>query len=180
MSYPYRYAPGAEVSGAIMSAVFNHYTRNDVIESLERHGLDYFDAENWYPVEQFISLLEEWSEMPAFTTNFVSVGMAMIYHIDLPDDFDKKNPVDKLFLIGELHLSHHRGEAGTYVVKQTGPSTIQFKENTVWPDDLIYGYIYGAAQRFLPQYVHFTLRYAAGHQHQENGGETTLFELTWE
>ena len=69
MPYPYRYDHNVEVSGAAMSAVFNHYRREEVIESLEEHHLDYFEADAWYPVDQFIELLEEWIQLPTTTTN---------------------------------------------------------------------------------------------------------------
>lgn len=181
MSFPYRYAPGVEVSGTVMSAIFNHYRRDEVLESLQKHHLDYFDADQWYPVDQFLRLLNEWSHMPSFMTNLISVGMAMIYHLDVPDEIERLDPVAKLCLLGDLHTTAHRhGDAGHYAVEQVANRVIRYTENMVWPDDMIYGYIYGAAQHFLGQGIHFTLRYLDGHQHQNDGGDSTLLELAWE
>lgn len=179
--YPYRYAPGTEVSGAVMSALFNHYQRDDVIESLRKHGLDYFEADQWYPVNQFIDLLAEWAESPAFSTNLVSVGMAMTYHIELPDEIEVLSGVEKLLLLGDMHMSQHRnGDAGCYKVERRNDHTIRYQENTVWPDDMIYGYIYGAAKRYLDHGVHFSVRYVNDAERQELGGNSTSFDLIWE
>lgn len=181
MTYPYRFAPGVEVSGAIMSAIFNHYRRDDVLASLQAHGLDYFDPDQWYAVDQFINLLAEWSHMPAFSTNLVSVGMAMIYHIDLPDAIERLSDFDKMLKLGDLHIAQHRnGDVGSYTVKAVSPRMISYRQNTVWPDDLIYGYIYGAAQRYIGHTSFFTLRYAENHQRQDMGGKSTILELTLE
>jgi hypothetical protein len=181
MRYPYRFVPNAEVSGAIMSAIFNHYRRDEVLESLQKHGLDYFDADKWYPVDQFINLLAEWSKMPSFMSNLVSVGMAMIYHVDTPDNMDSLSSVDKLLMLGDLHLSQHRnGDVGAYVVNRVGEKAICYTETLIWPDDMIYGYLYGAAQRYLGYGVHFTLAYDSSHIRQDMGGQSTILNLKWE
>ncbi len=181
MAYPYRHAPGTEVSGAVMSAIFNHYQRDDVIESLQKHGLDYFEADQWYPVDQFINLLAEWSESPAFSTNLVSIGMAMTYHIELPDEIEALSGLEKLMLLGDMHMGQHRsGDAGCYRVERIGESAIRYTENTVWPDDMIYGYIYGAARRYLDRGVHFSVRYVKDAERQDTGGGSTTFDLIWE
>lgn len=181
MAYPYRYAPDAEVSGAVMISLFNHYRRDDVIDSLQRHGLDNLDAERWYSVDPFIRLLDEWSKMPSFSTNLISVGMAMIYHLEPPEDTSGLSPVEKLLMLGEMHMAHHRnGDAGSYTIRQLNDKTIRYIENTIWPDDMIYGYIYGAAQRYLGQGNRFTLRYMAGTQRQDMGGTETTLDLSWD
>ena len=64
-------------------------------------------------------------------------------------------PIEKMKKLGELHMMHHRnGDAGEYTVKIVDDKHMTFIENTLWPDDMIYGYIYGAAQRFLRQRRH--------------------------
>lgn len=181
MRYPYRHAPKAEVSGAVMSAIFNHYRRDKVIDSLKQHRLDYFDAEQWYPVDQFINLLAEWSKLPEIISNYVSVGMAMIYHIELPDHIERLDGEAKLPLLGDFMMSQHRGiGAGEFTAHSTNPGTIIYTETTVWPDDIIYGYIYGAAKRYVGKDKHFTLRYTNDHTHQDAGGDSTVLKLQWE
>lgn len=178
MAYPYRYANAAKVSGALMSALFNHYRRDEVLESLQAHGLDYFDAEQWYPVDQFIDLLAEWSRQSAFSTNAVSVGMAMTYHIELPDELESLPTEDKLLRLGDFFMSQHSGDGlGQFSATRIDERTIRYTENTVWPDDILYGYIYGAAQRYLGHGKHFTLSYVDLHQRMDAGSDKTLFEL---
>lgn len=178
MNYPYRYANQAQVSGALMSALFNHYRRDEVLDSLQAHGLDYFDADKWYPVDQFINLLSEWAQQSSFSTNAVSIGMAMIYHIELPDELENLPTQDKLLRLGDFFMAQHNGtDLGHFTADQLDDRTIRYTENTVWPDDIIYGYIYGAAQRYLGQGTHFTLAYADLKQRMDAGSDKTLFEL---
>ncbi len=179
--FPYRYAPGAEVSGAAMTAIFNHYRREAVISSVRAHNMDELDPETWYPVDDFINLLKDWMEQPNSMTNLVSVGMAIIYHIEPSDEVQDLDAVQKLLLLGDFHTAHHRGSGvGSYTVRQVADRHIEFVENTVWPDDMIYGYLYGAAQRYLDHGSYFTLRYDDQHKRQDFGGDSTLFHLTWE
>ncbi len=179
--FPYRYAPGAEVSGAAMTAIFNHYRRDAVISSVKAHHMDDLDPESWYPVDEFINLLKEWMNRPNAMTNLVSVGMAIIYHIEPGEDFENLDTVQKLLQLGDIHSAQHRkGSPGKYVVKQLDDKHIQYWENTVWPDDMVYGYLYGAAQRYLDHGTYFTLKYDDEHKRQDFGGDSTIFHLTWE
>ncbi len=181
MDYPYRFAPSAEVMGAVMSAVFNHYQRSDVLESLQKHGLDYFEADQWYPVDTFVNLLAEWWHIPEFFTTFVSVGIAMAYHIELPDEAEALGVPEKLMLMGDLHMQQHRGQGvGGYQVKRLSANSIRYTENTLWPDDMIYGYLYGAAQRYLDKSMRFTLQIVNNTTRQDMGGSETILDLSWE
>jgi len=179
--YPYRYAPGAEVTGAVMTAIFNHYRREAVISSVKAHHMDDLDPEGWYAVDEFIHLLKDWMRHPNSMTNLVSVGMAIIYHIEESGEPYGPEPLDNLLRLGDLHLAHHRyGEVGAYTVTQVGEKHIQFLEDMVWPDDMIYGYLYGAAQRYLERGTYLTLSYDPKHKRQEFGGDSTIFHLIWE
>ncbi len=178
MIYPYRYAPHAQVLGAGMSAIFNHYRREAVLASLKTHGLDYLEPDEWYEVDKFIEVFAEWHHLPAFTTNYVSVGMALIYHMEALDELDAVDPLQKLLLLGDLHVAQHRaGEVGRYKVTQLTERHIVYEENMVWPDDLIYGYIYGATQHILRDQTSFVVTYDEKHQRQEYGGQSTLIHL---
>lgn len=180
MAYPYRFSPNAEVFGAGMSALFNHYRREDVIDSLTRHGLDYFEPDGWYPVDRFINLLAEWSKMAGSITTLVSVGMAMTYHIELPDDIALLSGLEKIMLLGDMHVQQHRsGDVGAYTVERTDENKIRFTENMIWPDDMIYGYIYGTAKRYLDHNLYFSLHYVNNDNRQDMGGSQTVFDLIW-
>lgn len=181
MRYPYRYAPDAQVSGAIMSAIFNHYRRDSVIDSLKQHNLDYFDADQWYPVDQFINLLAEWSQLPEIVSNYVSVGMAMTYHIELPEELEALDAMTKIHRLGDFMMSQHRGAGvGSFTARITGEKSVIYTESTLWPDDIIYGYIYGAARRYLPRGTHFRLAYADDQPRQADGAAQTVLTLSWE
>lgn len=180
MSYPYRYVPKAEVLGATMSAIFNNYRRDEVLDSLKKHGAHELDADKWYPVDLFIDIFKEWLAVPGASSNVISVGMALVYHIDLPDELENASPIEKLMKLGELHVNQHRhGNVGTYQVERLSDKHLVYTENMVWPDDLIYGYLYGACMRYLGQDKSFTLSYDATHR-QDMGENATIFHLVWD
>ncbi len=179
MSYPYRYAPGCDVLGAGISAIFNHRRRNEVLDSLSYHKADDLDPNTWYPVDKFIDIFAEWIEMPGGNDNVVSVGMAMIYHLELPPAMERLKSVDKLLALGDLHLSHHRGDIGRYQIQLDGQRHIVITENTIWPDGMIYGFVYGAAQHFFPERTPFTLSFDTQQPRQDEGGEFSTLHLTW-
>lgn len=180
MSYPYRYAPNAEVHAAAIIPIYNHYRRAEVLESVREHHLEDLEEDHWYPVDELIELFTEWFEMESSMSNLVSVGMALIYHMEFPPELEDLDTIDKLLALGELHMLHHRnGAVGSYQAELVSPNHIVYTENTIWPDDMIYGYLYGAAQRMLPNGVHFILRYDDSIVRQQDGGATTVFHLTW-
>lgn len=180
MSYPYRYASSAEVHGAAIIPVYNHLRRDEVLESVRGHHLEDIAEDGWYPIDEIIDLFVDWFQMESAMTNMVSVGLALIYHMEMPPAMEDLDTIDKLLALGELHMLYHRnGDVGSYQVEWVGENHIVYTEDTIWPDDLIYGYIYGAAQRFLPKDVHFILRYDDTVVRQEMGGDYTVFHLTW-
>lgn len=181
MPYPYRYAPNAEIRGAAAIAIFNNFRRDSVIESLEVHGLTDLDPEQWYPVDRFIDVFKQWSGDADFSANLVSIGMAIIYHLELPTEIESLPDEEKLLHLGRLFEAQHRnGNVGQCSSDQIGPQHIRYSESSIWPDDMIYGYIYGSARRYLPRGVHFTVSYDETEPTQNLGGDRTVIHLTWE
>ncbi len=183
MPYPYRYAPGAEVLGQAASAIFNHMLGDEVMDSLRKHGVDQLKPDEWYPVDKFIEVFADWFKNPENTSNqLVSVGMAIIHNAVLPPEMESAPLIDKLILLGKLHDINHRGsgDPGRYVIEQLGEKHLKYTTNTPYPDDMIYGYIYGVAKRFLPRGTHFTVSYDPDVPRQHEGGTHTVFHLRWD
>ncbi|NDJ52064.1 MAG: hypothetical protein GYB68_03145, partial [Chloroflexi bacterium] len=57
---------------------------------------------------------------------------------------------------------------------------IRYTEDTVYPDHMIYGYIYGIARRFLGRDHSFTVKYDPELRRQDAGGSATVIHLEWE
>jgi len=182
MSYPYRYAPDCKVIGAAASALVNHMNRDAVIDSLETHGLVEIEPEAWYPADKFVNVFKDWieSDPSGVSSNLVSVGLAIIENMVLPPDMETMSQREKLLMVGTLHeLQHSGGDPGGYEIFEVGPQHIQYNTNTIYPDDMIYGYIYGIARRYLDSGTRFTVRYDPDVPRQEKGGTQTIIHLTW-
>lgn len=182
MHYPYRYVPGVEVLGAAASAIFNHLLGDEVMESLRKHGVDQLQPDQWYSVDKFIEVFADWFRNPSNTSNqLVSVGMAIIDNAVLPPEMETAPLEQKLFLLGALHqINHRNGDPGSYQIEQVGEKHIKYTTNTPYPDDMIYGYIYGVARRFLPRGTRFTVSYDTTVRRQHEGGTHTVYHLKWD
>lgn len=178
MSYPYRYTNGAEVLGQSASAIFNNIRRDDVIESLKKHGVAQLEPDQWYPVDKFVDVMAEWYQNSSTTDNLVSVGMAIIENAPLPPEVNQQSPIEQLSLISMIHdQSHRNGDVGKHIIEQVNSEHIKITSNTPYPDDMIYGYIYGICKRFLvPNGYRFTLKYDDAKQH--NGDKYTIYHIT--
>jgi hypothetical protein len=108
--------------------------------------------------------------------------MAIIDNAVLPPEMETAPLVQKLMLLSALHDINHRGtgDPGRYIVEQVGEKHLKYTTNTPYPDDMIYGYIYGVAKRFLPRGTHFTVTYDPEVPRQHEGGTHTIFHLKWD
>lgn len=180
MNYPYRHTNGAEVLGQSASAIFNNMRREEVLESLEKHGVANLKPDEWYPVDKFVDAMADWYNNPNTTINLVSVGMAIIENAPMPSEVADMSPLEQLSLISMIHdQSHRNGDAGKYVMVQVSDNHVKITSNTPYPDDMIYGYIYGICRRFLaPKGYRFMLRYDDVIT-QHDGHDCTVFHVTW-
>ncbi|MEM6281293.1 MAG: hypothetical protein AAF787_03795 [Chloroflexota bacterium] len=179
MSYPYRYASGIEIIGATASAIFNHTQSNEVMDSLREHGVDHLQPDAYYPVDRFIDVFADWYRTgDNLMMNLVSVGMAVIENAELPPDVEDWPLMQQLALPKILHeMSHRPAQPGQIDMEIVSDAHIIFTENTVWPDDVIYGLIYGVAQHFLARGYHFYAEYDETVPRMEDGGDQTVIHL---
>ena len=119
--------------------------------------------------------------------NMVSVGIAVIEHAPLPPEADDFPLLKQLSLVKSINQRSYRSTdggdtdaAGHFEVEQLGDRHIKYIGNSIWPDDLMYGYVYGLARRFLGEENSFVLKYDEDIPRQSEGGDRTVMHLTWE
>jgi hypothetical protein len=182
MSYPYRYAPDAELIGAAASSLLYSLRRDDMMPLLKKHNLDDIQDGQWYPVNRFVNLFKEMIERSEgdIVSNLVSIGVIAIDRIIVPPGVGDL-PYDQiLMMVGQLYAMQHRnGDAGTYQIERVGEKHIKYACNSVYPDHLMYGYVYGVAKRFMPSGTQFRVAYDEEASRQDDGGDVTIVHLTW-
>ncbi|MEL6269441.1 MAG: hypothetical protein AAFV33_08415 [Chloroflexota bacterium] len=179
MTYPYHNAPNIEIIGATASAIFNHTLSHAVMDSLREHGVDQMQPDQYYPVDKFVKVFADWYQTgDNLMMNLVSVGMAVVDNAQLPADVDDWPLMQQLALPKIIQETSYRPHPpGAINMEVVGDDHIIFTEDTVWPDDVIYGLIYGVAQHFLAPDYHFYVEYDPDVVRMEDGGDKTVIHL---
>jgi len=176
--------PKAEVNGYSLLG-FSQCLRKEVVQPLlEAHGLANIDPAGWYPVQDWLDVLNDLAEeRPGQAMfDFVAVGMKVAETTQYPPEF-KGLPLPKIFTIGNEQfrsLQHRGGDVGEIVLEVVGSKHVIQKVRTAYPDDFWYGLFYGFTRLFLPPGTHFTLYYDPEIPRRDEGGEWTLIHVTWE
>jgi hypothetical protein len=79
---------------------------------------------------------------------------------------------DKLY--GERHRN---GDAGTFVLKKISEQHYIVTVTCPYPDDIMYGVLYGYVRAFRPPGKGFTLRYDESAPRHDQGGKQTVIHI---
>lgn len=182
MSFPYRYTDGAELIGSAAKTLLNNPSFQKFEQSLAEHNLLSIQDDQWYAVDNILKMFAEWTNANRgeASSNFVSVGIAVINNLPLPPTVEQLSFSEITLLLEQLYVVQHRnGEVGTITATKIGAKHTVYVSTSVYPDDLIYGYIWGTSRRFISKGKHFTVYYDPQAPRQDEGGESTTIHLTW-
>jgi hypothetical protein len=175
--------PNLEVIGQQAIALFNNIRSTEIRPVLVKHGLASIDPAQWYPLQSLLDVLSELSEEPDYSANFVSIGLAMADAADLPPE-SRGAPLEEFLMrLNAGYQAWHRGgETGIIEVQKLADTHFQLINliATAYPDDMVYGLVYGFVRRLLPQGTPFTVRYnESGGPRRDNGGDFTVLDISW-
>ena len=171
--------PRSEVSGAALLAFFHCMTYQEILPYLESDGLSKIDPKNWYPVQTALNvLLDIAANNGSAMFDFVSIGIAATDYMRLPEHYRDLDPAQALELFNEVHHMNHRGgDVGDYSFEVLEPGHIHVLARMPYPDDLVYGMLYGMLGHHLPAETYFTVAYDAETPRRSQGGKVTAFHL---
>ncbi len=175
--------PQLEVIGSSILGIVNNSHREEIQPIIEKHRLNEIDPEQWYPLTQFLAVLEEIAAAPGGMLNLVAVGMAQIDNLvyTMPQELKGAPLITFINLWDSLyHQIHRNGEIGSVTAEQVTPTFIRTTHNHFYPDDLAYGVAYGMAKHFLPPKTHFTVSYDPNTPHIDIGGDITIIDIKWD
>jgi len=175
--------PKAEVNGYSLLGFFQCLRREEIRPFLDAYGLDELDPDKWYPVQDWLDVLNHVAEeRPGQAIfDFVAVGMKVAETTRFPPEFDTL-PLTEIFRIGneDFRTNQHRGgDVGEIVLEVIGPKHVIQKVRTAYPDDFWYGIFYGICRRYLLPGTQFTLYYDEDTPRRDHGGEWTLIHIMW-
>jgi hypothetical protein len=145
---------------------------------LKRYGIAEIDPEAWYPLQLMFDSYQEVQDGTGDSLILVSVGMKVIEAANLPDEID--SIASGIQLLMDIHHANLRNvpDGDGYANLDVQEGQIQFDDYTRFPHDVIYGYIYGMAQRFRPQGKHVKVQREYHNVDSPNNGGA-YYTITW-
>jgi hypothetical protein len=177
--------PVSEVIGQAMLGFIRCAKYGEIYPFLEKHGLTNIDPDRWYLVQTWLDVLSDLAEARPnqAMSDFVSVGMAIAEVAPMSPVYDDGMPFGDAMVAssGGGYLRGHRGgDVGGHSAKKIDDNHIIVTTRTPYPDDVVYGVLYGMARRYLPDDASFTVKYDTETLRRDHGGEVTIFHIAWQ
>lgn len=175
------FAPNVEVHGGYMLSFVECINKQDVAPSLERMGIAQIDPAVWYPQRLWVAIFNDMLTRLKGTAfpSFVAIGMKLA-EAPFPPEIASATYPEFMSHLSEIYQGAHRGgDPGSYHSKVVSDHHVIVTARAPYPDDFVYGMIYGFARRFLPKGTSFTVKYDDATQRADEGGEYTVLHITW-
>ncbi len=173
--------PGMEISGNLAISMLVNLQAENFQPFLQKYGFADVKPDQWYCYQDFLNIFKEVSEQPGAMFDFVAVGMAAVDRYDLPAPIASMG-LEEFFLNvmpTMMNRQYRNGTPSRVSIEKVAEKHLLIRTATAYPDDTVYGFIYGLARRFASKGSQFTLKYDENHLRHDFGSEHTLFHLTW-
>ncbi|NDJ61389.1 MAG: hypothetical protein GYB67_09700 [Chloroflexi bacterium] len=173
--------PHAEVRGLALLAFVNNLNADEIRPTLERHGIGEVDPDRWYPMQNWLNVLNDLSHQDNHSSNLVAVGLAVANQPILPPELDASAALHQVLLNwNNSYQSLHRGaDVGYHHIEKVSETHYRATSTALYPDDFFYGVAYGFARRFLPPDVDFSVAFDDDTPNLDDGGENTVINIKW-
>jgi hypothetical protein len=171
--------PALELNGSSMHSLLASINRNDFLDILEKNGLAHIDVDKWYPVQQMLNVFNEMDKREGHMMNLVSIGMAVATDPEsMRTSTEGTSVVNFVKAYGQRWTTLHRnGDPGTIEVETQDDKHFVLTARVPYPDDLMYGILYGWLRRLKPPNVRFTVRYDESQPRRDQGGDSTVIHI---
>jgi hypothetical protein len=170
----------SEVLGQLFLIFFTNLVEAEVKPLLKKHNLEQIDPEKWYPQQVMFDIFREiYDNTSNFTDNLVAVGMKAVEAAAAPPGISSvESALGVLQVIHDLNV-RNGVEGEGFPVKMLGKGHAHVTNNTPYPDDAFYGYLWGLVRRFVIPGRSFSVRPLAS-SNGNNSDESTVFEVRWD
>ena len=178
---PFECEPGMEISGQLAISMLHNMQSDSFKTFLAKNGLTEIIPEQWYPFQSVLNVFRDVAQQRGATFDFVAVGLDAVDRYDLPPQLAGMS-LEEFFLnvLPKVPGKQYRnGESTQLLVEKVGEHHLLIRAITAYPDDTVYGFVYGFARRFAPRGTHFTVKDDEQTTRRDQGGEETLLHLTW-
>ncbi len=172
--------PKAEIIGQNVLGFIECTNKEHILPYLEQHGLSHIDPDTWYPLQNWIDVLNDLAHDGGAMFDFVSIGLKIAETAVYPPEVDEMPFADFVMMIPEVYRMQHRnGDIGEERAELLGDQHLRLIMRTPYPDDLAYGVVWGMARRFLPKSTQFLIAYDDAEPRRDLGGEYTVLDISW-
>lgn len=169
-----------EINGHSAHALLDSINSDNYIHILKAHGLVDIDQDAWYPLQDLLNVLNDMAKQSTVMMDFVSIGMAAGTNGVLPSETQHLSLWEFFVAYGQNYQNLHRnGDAGSFQVEKTDQNHLALTLNVPYPDDLMYGLIYGYARRFANGHQ-FIVAYDEEIARKDQGGDYTVIHVIWQ
>lgn len=168
--------PNAQVTGRLMLSLIKNINVDEIMPVLTKHGLESIEPEKWYPFQNFLDALKDVAQGNVNATeNLVAIGVKASETAVIPAGIDSL--ASFMELLNDVSSANSRNivPEERYDIKVIAPGRVHVTNNRPYPDDAIFGFLWGAAKRFSPEgFLVRPIKRAA-----PDSDESTTFEITW-
>ncbi|MEL6526563.1 MAG: hypothetical protein AAFQ07_12730, partial [Chloroflexota bacterium] len=134
---------------ALLTIAENPHVTN-LSDLIREYGYNNIDPDRWYSLQDELNFMKALSARWQHSQNMVAIGMNIFDKLVIPDDIRTvKDGINMLNAIVHLNCRNYRSE-WEYIITHTGKNSLHVTDNTPWPHDLVYGYLYGLCKKLLP------------------------------
>lgn len=174
----YKCDPHVELNGNSTKALLRSMLVDEYRHILEKYSLADIDVEAWYPLQQILNVLAEIGRNKNAMMDFVSIGLAAAEYSMFPPEIEQVSIQEFFRLYQQVYPTRHRnGDAGQLWVDVAENGNITITLDNPYPDDLMYGMMYGFARRFSPRNKSFAVSYDTTQPRKNQGGDVTVIRI---
>jgi hypothetical protein len=172
-------SPKAEIIGEAVLSFFENLQREEIAPVLAKNGLGVVDPAQWYSQQLCLDIFADIANCTTHvSTNFMAIGVKNAQLQSLPGEIGSfMSFLNRLSLHGHC-VGRHTSHGDRLVVLFLAEGRALVTNDTPYPDEAVYGYLWAMARRLLGRGGRFLIRRAW--TARPDSDESTVFEITWD
>jgi hypothetical protein len=168
-------APQSEISGRLVLAFTQNLNRHEINPILKHYHLEPTNPDGWYPQQYLLDVFRDIQDgRTNVSQNLVAIGMKGSETAAYPPEiYSIETGMRALPVIHELNHRNIPNVGREYEVQVLGDHHIQVTNHSPYPNDTLYGFIWGILKRFQPANGSFKLNVV------DRQAEDATFDITW-
>jgi hypothetical protein len=174
--------PGTQISGATVLSLVENMTAADFAPLISKYGFDAIDPDKWYPLQDYLDFVADAVENRGLAFNLVAIGMSIAEVAIMPPELANASFPQMVMGWDDHYQANFRnGDVGRKTTIKVADQHYKIvHDQTVVPDDIEYGVLYGFAQRFLPPDTLFDVWFDEDVPRMDEGGDQTILHVSWD